>query len=36
MLHRKKELSWEELLRELEEKILSERARKIWERIKDL
>lgn len=35
MLHRKK-LNEEELLRELEEKILSERARKIWERIKDL
>jgi len=36
MLHRKKELSGEGLLRELEEKILGERARKIWERIKDL
>ncbi len=36
MLRKKKRISGEELLRNLEEKILDERAKRIWERIREL
>ncbi len=36
MLRKKKRISEEELLRDLEEKILDERAKKIWNKLKEL
>mgnify|MGYP000604330550 CR=1 FL=1 len=36
MLRKKKRISEEELLRDLEEKILDKRAKKIWNKLKEL